>query len=991
MKRARGVTFALALGCVAITSGWSRPARAGDPYLDWYTVKSPHFRVHYAAGLEDIAQRTTSSAEAVYRRLVPQLGWAPTQVTEIVVTDDTDSANGSANVVPYNTVRVFASAPDDMSPLGDYDNWINELVTHEYTHILQIDNTSGLPALGNSVLGKTYAPNQSQPRWILEGLAVVMESEHTSGGRLRSSQFDMYLRADVLEDRLARLDQISNPARRWPGGNLWYLYGAHFIAWIVDTYGPDTYAAVATDYGASLIPFGINRAIRRVTGRTYEELYVGFRAYLQRKYAEQTQAVRARGLREGRQITHRGYNAASPRFVPECGSGSAHGDVVAYQRDDGDTTSGVYTVSIDAPDPDDSALLLARGASRNVSFDDQCNLYFDDTAPSRRLYQFSDLFRQPAGTRSPSGLERSRERLTVGARANGSDVSPDGQWLTYVTNRAGTSTLRIAHLDAQHALEPARVLVPSARYEQAYSPRFSGDGSRVAYSAWTRGGFRDIRVVDVQTGAFFEVTHDRSIDQQPVWSPDGKTLYFVSDRTGIANVYAYDVASRSLAQVTNVLTGAYMPAVSNDGKRLVYVGYHSQGFDLYELPLDPKRFLPALEPATDRLQPVEPAISHAWPTEPYNPLPTLRPHAWTFKYGDGNFGKELQVKTAGSDVIGRHAFDLTVSVPTTTDVTRGAEPQASANYAYYRLPFLFRLGLFRGASLRQDYRYGNQLPLTTEHLNGVSTGVSWGVPGEFDSQSVSLSYTVASYNRDLPVGTRADPFSYVTLDPDRGYIALLHLGYAYSNVQSTVYAISGEKGFSISLGLDEAAHALGSESTLTAIGGIATANQLLPWGRHHVLALALSGGTSLGSYSRRGLYSTGGFVNDSLYDQFNNVLRQSSFVLRGYKPGQFVGTAYNLLNAEYRFPIWYADRGLSTLPVFLRTVSGVLFFDYGGAYNKLDDNHPFNAFHGSLGGELWIDGVTDYFVQNNLRVGVARRLDGDHSGYQTYAVLVAGF
>ncbi len=76
---------------------------------------------------------------------------------------------------------------------------------------------------------------------------MVMESEHTSGGRLRSSQFDMYLRADVLDRRLARLDEISNPARRWPGGNLWYLYGANFIGWIVDTYGPDTYAAVATD------------------------------------------------------------------------------------------------------------------------------------------------------------------------------------------------------------------------------------------------------------------------------------------------------------------------------------------------------------------------------------------------------------------------------------------------------------------------------------------------------------------------------------------------------------------------------------------------------------------------------------------------------------------------------------------------------------------------------------------------------------------------
>lgn len=994
MTRARGVALALALGGAAMTLGWMRPARAGDPYLDWYTVKSPHFRVHYAAGLEDIAQRTTSSAEAVYRRLVPQLGWAPKQVTEIVVTDDTDAANGSANTIPYNTVRLFATAPDDMSPLGDYDNWINELVTHEYTHILQIDNTSGLPALGNAVLGKTYAPNQSQPRWILEGLAVVMESEHTSGGRLRSSQFDMYLRADVLEDRLARLDQISNPARRWPGGNLWYLYGANFIGWIVDTYGPDTYGAVATDYGASVIPFGINRAIRRVTGRTYEELYVGWRAYLQHRYAEQTRAVRARGLREGRQITHRGYNAASPRFVPNCGGTDGPGERLAYQRDDGDTTSGIYSVDIDAPDPDDTAQLLARGASRNVSFDDRCNLYFDNTAPSRRLYQFSDLFRQPAGTRSVSGLEHSRERLTAGERANASDVSHDGQWLTYVTNRAGTSTLRIAHFDAQHALEPAHALVPSARYEQAYTPRFSPDGARVAYSAWTRGGYRDIRVVDVQTGTFFEVTHDRSIDQQPVWSADGKTLYFVSDRTGMANVYAYELATGKLAQVTNVLTGAYMPAISNDGKRLVYVGYHSKGFDLYELPLDPARFLPAPDPPDDRLSPVEPGISHAWPTEPYNPLPTLRPHAWTFKYGDGSFGKELQITTNGSDVIGRHAFDLTIAVPTTTDVTSRSEPQANANYYYNRLPFVFRFGAFRGASLRGDYRYGlhsyNEPGIvTTEHLSGVATGISWGVPGEFDGQSVSLSYTIANYSRELPVGTRADPYSLATGEPFRGYIATLHLGYGYSNVQSTVYGISAEKGFSIGLGLDEAAHALGSERTLTAVQGVATAYQLMPWGHHHVLALALAGGTSLGSYG--GQFSTGGFVNDSLYDQFNSVIRQSSFVLRGYKPGQFIGTTYNLLNTDYRFPIWYADRGLSTLPAFLRTLTGVLFFDYGGAYSKLDDAHPFEAFHGSVGGELWLDGVTSYFVQNNLRLGYAQRLDGKYAGHQTYAVLVAGF
>lgn len=981
MMRARWV----ALACALWVASWATRASAGDPYLRWYTVVTPHFRVHYHGGLEDLAQRTANSAESVYQRLVPQLGWAPKQVTEVVITDDTDSANGSAATLPYNVVRLFATAPDDMSPLGEYDNWINELVTHEYTHILQIDNTSGLPAIGNAIVGKTYAPNQAQPRWILEGLAVVMETAHTSGGRLRSSQFDMFLRADVFDQRLARIDQISNPARRWPGGNLWYLYGANFIGWIVDTYGPNTYAAVAADYGASVIPWGINRAIRRVTGRTYEDLYEGWRVHLERKYEAQRQAVLTRGLREGRRLTHRGFSAATPVYMPNCGP--TQGRRVVYARDDGHTTAGFYAIDPDAKDPDDTARLLVRSGGHGLAVDRDCSLYFDNTAPSNRFYYFGDLFRQPPNTRSPAGTERNRQRLTVGVRASAPDVSSDGRFLTYVTNRGGTSTLRIAHLDAEHGVEDERALVPSADTEQAYTPRFSPDGQRIAYSAWTRGGYRDIRVVDVRSGSFYEVSHDRAIDQQPVWAPDGKTLYFVSDRTGIANVFAYDVGVQKLSQVTNVLTGAYMPAISEDGRRMVYVGYSSYGFDLYELPLEPSRFLPASDAPEDRSSAYEASISRTWPVQDYDPLPTLRPHAWTVAYGQGTFGNTFTLTTQGSDAVGRHAFDASLTIPT----SENSEIGGSANYAYNRLPFSFRAGVFRSAAPRNDYRYGNAPSLTTEHFTGATTGVSWFAPGEFDGQGVSLSYTIANFSRQLPVGTLGDPNSLVPYTPDRGYIGSLRLGYSYSNVQGTTYGIGGEKGFSFGVALDEAAEALGSQSTLTAVGGVATAYQLMPWAKHHVLALALSGGTSTGSYVRRGLYSTGGFVDEPLFDSYNSVLRQSAFVLRGYAPGQFIGTSYNLLNVEYRAPLLYADRGLSTLPVFLRTVSGVVFFDYGGAYSQIDRNDLFDQLHGSVGAELWVDAVTAYFLTTNLRLGIAHPLDKNNPAYRTYAVIVAGF
>ncbi len=977
-----------ALLAALLVSFATRRACAGDPYLEWYTIDTPHFHVHFSGGLEPEAQRTANLLEDAYGRLVPELGWAP-HLTEVLLTDSTDSANGSSSALPYNEIRLYVTAPDDMSPLADYDDWLLELTTHELTHTVHIDNISGIPAVVNAVLGKTVAPNQAQPRWILEGLAVAMETEHTSGGRLRSSQFDMYLRADVLDHRLARLDQISNPARRWPSGNLWYLYGAEFIEWIDHIYGHNTYAAVATDYGSNIIPWGINRSIRRVTGRTYPELYRGWRKYLEKKYAAQVAAVRRRGLRQGTQLTHRGRYASSPRFAPRCARAGSR-EAVFYVSDDGDRTGGVYRVPLLSRSRADEAheQIITRSSGTTLSFDSDCGVVFDSVAPSKRQYYFNDLFRQPRGTRAPRGLSRTRKRLTVSRRAREPDVSRDGRHIVYVTNHAGTSTLQIADFTVGHRIVRQRVLVPSARYEQAYTPRFSPDGRFVAYSAWTHGGYRDIRIVEVKTGRFYEIAHDRALDQQPSWSADGRTVYFTSDRTGIANVYAFDIGSRKLSQVTNVLTGAYMPEVTPDGRTLFYIGYTSAGFDLFSMPLDRSRFLPAL-PYIDRRPATPPErYTKRWPVSRYNPLPSLRPRAYQLKYGPGTFGQALTVSTTAADAVGLHSLSASITVE-----TEQGEPSVRLGYAYHKLPFTFRASLFRSAAPRTGFRYGDQTPIITEHLTGATTGLSYPLLGEFDSASIGLNYTIAKFDSVLPVGPVADPYSRVTRLPDRGYLGLLHLGFSYSNAESTADAISAEKGFSFSAGGDFAARALGSDSTLTAFSARATGYIPMPWARHHVLAVALAGAAAVGTYPRRGLYYTGGFGDTPVLDAYTNGVDQGPFVLRGYAPVKFIGSQYNLLNTEYRFPILYADRGISTLPVFLRTLSGSVFADYGGAFNQMDLAHPLENYHLGVGAELWIDLVLGYFAEATLRVGYAHGVDDPAAipGGQLYFVAASPF
>jgi len=974
------------------------PARAaGDPYLQWWTVETPHFRIHYYKGLEPVADKFASIVEGVNDRLSDALGWRTSEVTDIVLSDNTDDANGYADAVPYNAIHLFVTAPDDVSALGDHDDWQLELVTHEYTHVLHTDTILGVPALLNVITGKRWSPNRAQPRWILEGLAVLEESEHTSGGRNRSSIFDMYLRADTLDHRLAGLDQMSHFVRRWPQGNLWYLYGSRFLTWIADVYGDDALRSVSRDYGQQIIPWGINRSMRRATGRTYEELYEGWSAYLEQHYSEQMRQVEALGVREGVRLTHHGQTISSPRFVPKAAMKTKASREIVYYRDDGHSRAGFYRLPLDdmKSSRESDEELVIRTASKGVaSFAADGKVVFSSVAITKRIYAYSDLSLLGPGVESESGYEPERKRLTEGERAQEPDISPDGTQVVFTENHRGTTTLMIAHLTEQGALLDARALVPSARFEQAYTPRFSADGKWVTYSSWTSGGYRDIRLVEVATGQFAQITHDRAMDWEPSFSPDGNLIFFASDRTfGIPNVFAFDRTTKKLWQVTNVRTGALYPEVTDDGKTLVYVGYTSYGHDLYAMDLDPARFI-AAAPYVDT-RPDAPSASPSGDAassynaitarHPYNPLPTLRPRSWDFNYGPGSFGTAISLTTTGGDVVGNHSIAASLLIE-----TEHSDPQGAISYGYGRLPFDFRMSAYR---LLTPIRVAADRPLFIRQSLGVSSGINYSLPTEFEANTFALSYSLSRFDGALPLAPAPDPYAPARDDPPRGQIGSLHLGWYYANAESYLNSVGPERGFTLSISADVAAPVLASDYTLYIFSYNATDYFPMPWGHHHALALHGASAFTMGNYPFQGLFYAGGFLETPLFQNYTLGAFQGPFVLRGYPALSIAGNQYHLLNAEYRFPIVDIDRGSSTLPLFLGRVSGNFFADYGGAFDQLDQQHWTDQFHLGVGGELWVELTVGYFLAAQLRFGYARGVKDPLAvpGGQSYVVISAPF
>jgi tricorn protease len=116
----------------------------------------------------------------------------------------------------------------------------------------------------------------------------------------------------------------------------------------------------------------------------------------------------------------------------------------------------------------------------------------------------------------------------------------------------------------------------------------SADGKRVLFmregsESWWRQGYRGSRAGQIwifnrDDSSFKEVVSDGTESRWPMWKPDGKGFYFVSNRDGTYNLWEHDlVAGRDTKHTSFKGDSVVFPAISRDGKTLVL----RVKFDLY--------------------------------------------------------------------------------------------------------------------------------------------------------------------------------------------------------------------------------------------------------------------------------------------------------------------------------------------------------------------------------------------------------------------------
>ena len=155
----------------------------------------------------------------------------------------------------------------------------------------------------------------------------------------------------------------------------------------------------------------------------------------------------------------------------------------------------------------------------------------------------------------------------------------DGRWLYFSTAARDMAGCQDVYRVSVEGGTPMQV--SADRYAQEFGGAPSPDGAHLAlvgrgYNQWWRHGSSHIDhseiwlMRDHSTATYERLTEGGARDLAPMWSRDGRTLFYTSDRGGAENVWRLPVGGRP-AQVTRFTSGRVMwPSISADGRAIVF-------------------------------------------------------------------------------------------------------------------------------------------------------------------------------------------------------------------------------------------------------------------------------------------------------------------------------------------------------------------------------------------------------------------------------------
>ncbi len=887
-------------------------------------------------------------AETVHSKLVKLLGHAPSSKTEIIINDAVDTANGAASPFPFKRIEIYMTAPWEGDLLSN-QSWLEQLLSHEYTHILQHDRAAGIPARLRRIFGTVDAlplvfgnhPQLWGPHWLAEGLSVHIESLGGQG-RSNSAIYNAKMREAVLSG-LHTLSQESyegyNPIR-WPFGHV-YLYGAYFFEFINQEYGEQKLIEYLAEYDDNLIPWRMNHRAKTTFGVSSDALWEKYLNYLRNKFEPQIQHIQARTVDEAIVLDDNPWLNLYPTTGPDHSVYYYHSDLISMPE-----------IRQAFPDGDHERLIRLRRV-RFLDWHPDHGLLIgrEQICDNRNIY--TDLFLLSPTSRTP-------KRITNCARIQSAVWRNDGNEIIAVQHN-GAATRLISIPPSGGPFGPLFTPETGARLGRiAASP----DGATIAMQYYQPTHGWTIALFSMDERTFDRITRPGGTISHPRFSPDGSALFLISDHDNRVELRKLDLTSGELTTLTNSM-GYIQDYAVDDSGNISVVEHSDKGLRLVRLqpataatPLQidghPRHARTTAFPGYD----AHLAKTASRPDTAYNPLKSLQPRGWLpiAAFSDSQ-ASHIGLRLKGQDALGFHQWS---TMPLWFDHEDTRQLGGSVLYSYDNRALL--------SATRNIVSDGeNTQPVWTEE----------------DRLQLLLQqyWNRRDFGWKLFAGIARETLRrHEGQSTDSATDQINGIGIAFNSLQHYGQSIAPTDG--LTFGLTAEHYAAGHQHDGEAVLASLSAARHLG-GNHHFYGELLAGAGSPGIKP----FSLGGTEN--VLDEIGGItpLGQRRFFLRGYQQGAIdKGNHFTRATLEWRFPIALLYDGLLVPPLGLGQIHGAVFTDSG-----IVDASP--------GHDGWLTGVGVEFTADLLigfdsfslpiTAGVAQGLD-DELG-DTVAYLRTGF
>ncbi|WP_246043068.1 hypothetical protein [Fodinibius saliphilus] len=575
-------------------------------HLPWFTVNSEHFQVHFQQGNSRSAQVASRIAEEVYPSITSLYQYEPDTKIDIVLNDREDYSNGAAYFFD-NQIEIWV--PSLNSPLRGSQDWLWDVISHEFTHIVQLQvamkKGRRLPAIylqwlsysdvrrpdvlygyPKGILTYPFA-SINVPAWFAEGVAQYQRSNFYHD--FWDSHRDMLFRTALLNESPISFDGMTfftskNALQR----ERIYNQGFAFTTYLANRFGesiiPKISEALAYDG-----TFTIDEALKAATGI---EAHILFQDFIDHSTENYTDATSEQVFTSTETVQDSGFFNFYPNLSPDrkniaylSNRNFQSSDTQLFIEPLTDGKKNSHAINIGIP-PNSypkqtkkhsgEPVLKHIQSSFSYSPDGQ-SLIFSKQKLNRFGERYNDLFIYNIDSAS-------KQRLTHSKRLTSPAWHPEKQKAVAVQQTGGSSNLSEIDLKTG-TITP---LTTFTKGQQVYTPTWHPKGNSIYFS--TADSYsRNIYYLDIESGETRPVLNDTLTNyRDPFVGSSGNYLYYSADPDGIYNIYRIPLNNKDpkAQKLTNVLGGSFMPHQS--GNKLYFAEFKAEGYVISGIDLSTK-------------------------------------------------------------------------------------------------------------------------------------------------------------------------------------------------------------------------------------------------------------------------------------------------------------------------------------------------------------------------------------------------------------------